>query len=204
MRDLLLYLIDMDIPEAIVDLQKLKIHAGKRVWQPFMQKYNCQTICELGILSGENFELMISHTPIEAVAVDAWANDGIASHNDPGLSQMVLDQLYKDFKGKMTDKPFVKIYREYTTDATHHFPEEHFDLIYIDADHTYEGCLADLVAWYPKVKKGGFIVGDDYRHAKAPKTGVKFGVIKAVNRFTKANMLKFYEVPRHGWAMIRK
>lgn len=45
------------------------------------------------------------------------------------------------------------------------------DFLYIDADHSYDGVLADLAAWVPHVKPGGLIVGDDYGNAIYP--GVK-------------------------------
>ena len=35
----------------------------------------------------------------------------------------------------------VKIYRLDSVEATNHFPDDFFDWIYIDADHSYEGCL---------------------------------------------------------------
>lgn len=45
------------------------------------------------------------------------------------------------------------------------------DYLYVDADHSYEGVLADLRAWVPHVKPGGLILGDDYDSAIFP--GVK-------------------------------
>lgn len=36
------------------------------------------------------------------------------------------------------------------------------DLVYIDADHSYEMVSLDLQHWYPHVKSGGVICGDDY------------------------------------------
>lgn len=194
----------MDIPKAITDLRNLEIRNKKRVWRPFMEKYNCQIICELGVFQGENFELMIEHEPQTAVAVDAWISDDTISRNDLGFSQDELNNQYKDFMIRMAYKPFVKVYREYTFDAVHHFPDEYFDLVYIDADHTYEGCLKDLGDWYPKIKKGKFLIGDDYRNALAPQTGIKFGVIEAVNTFAKANSLTIYELPRWGWVIIKQ
>ena len=107
----------MDIPEEIKDLRELKIHnlwRHRRIWKPFMQKYNCQKICELGVFEGKNFGLMIEHNPQLAIAVDAWKNDGVLSRNDSGYSQEVLDKMYQDFAIKMLDKPFVKIFRDYT------------------------------------------------------------------------------------------
>ncbi len=35
-------------------------------------------------------------------------------------------------------------------------------MVFIDGDHTYEGITKDIVAWLPKIQKGGIIAGDDY------------------------------------------
>ena len=37
-----------------------------------------------------------------------------------------------------------------------------FNIIFIDADHSYDGCYADLQAWYPLLSEGGIICGHDY------------------------------------------
>lgn len=42
------------------------------------------------------------------------------------------------------------------------YPDEFFDVVYIDASHEYEYVKEDILHWYPKVKKGGIISGDDY------------------------------------------
>lgn len=48
-----------------------------------------------------------------------------------------------------------------------------YDLVFIDADHSYEAVKADIAAWTPKVRKGGVLAGHDY--------GVFEGVTRAVN-----------------------
>ena len=42
------------------------------------------------------------------------------------------------------------------------------DVLYVDADHSYESCLRDLELWTPHVRPGGLIVGDDYGNPKCP------------------------------------
>jgi len=39
-----------------------------------------------------------------------------------------------------------------------------FDFVYIDAAHDYASIYADIQAWLPLVKVGGFIAGHDYMH----------------------------------------
>jgi len=51
------------------------------------------------------------------------------------------------------------------------------DLVYIDADHSYEAVKQDLNLSYEIVKKGGFICGHDYTNHMFP------DVVRAVDEF---------------------
>lgn len=58
-----------------------------------------------------------------------------------------------------------------------------FDLIFIDADHSYDAVKQDIEVWYPKLKKGGIICGHDYIDY------IEYGVKQAVDEiFPKANL----------------
>lgn len=193
----------MELPEPIKDLQALIIERHRRIWKPFMQKYDCKKIAELGVFAGQNFRRMIEHGPEVAVAVDAWKTDKNPPRCDSGYSQVDMDKLLRRFKHKIVGLPFVQIVREYTFDAVHKFPDEYFDLIYIDADHTYEGCKKDMEDWYFKLKSGRFFTGDDYTNRRAPRTGLVFGVVRAVDEFARQQHVQVYRLPRNGWAIIK-
>ena len=191
----------MDTVQAIKDLQEVDFDQKRRVWKPFMEKYNIQKIAEIGVFKGFNFRLMTAHNPEVAVGVDAWIDDGNPGRNDRALSQQTFDEMAKQVTDEFGKK--YKIMRTYTVEAAKEFPDEYFDLIYIDADHTYEGCKADIEAWYPKVKSGGFVTGDDYSKYRAKHSGVIFGVVEAVNEFFKNKELTVNVLPRNGWAVIK-
>ena len=37
------------------------------------------------------------------------------------------------------------------------------DMVFIDGDHSYEGCKGDILAWLPNIKSGGFLAVHDYK-----------------------------------------
>ncbi len=54
------------------------------------------------------------------------------------------------------------INRQGSVEAAAQFEDEYFDWVYIDGNHLYEAVKADLEYYLPKVKRGGFLMGDDY------------------------------------------
>jgi len=189
--------------EIVKDLVDLKTSERRRIWKPFMEKYECQCIAEIGVFKAQNFLKMIEHEPIIAFGIDVWREEGIPSQNDADLKQEELDEIYRNIQKMFIEKNNIKIIRDYTTKASEIFPDGFFDLIYIDADHTYEGVKKDIEAWYSKVKTGGFVTGDDYWDRISPKRHVRFGVKKAINEFAKNNNLIVHELPLHGWLIIK-
>jgi hypothetical protein len=55
------------------------------------------------------------------------------------------------------------------------FADRSLDWVHLDARHDYEGVRADVEAWLPKLKPGGWLSGDDYDEVKWPE------VVKAVS-----------------------
>lgn len=55
-----------------------------------------------------------------------------------------------------------EIIRNDSTQQAQLFPANYFDFVYIDASHDYLSVLDDINAWFPKVKTGGILCGDDY------------------------------------------
>jgi predicted O-methyltransferase YrrM len=87
----------------------------------------------------------------------------------------------------------VNILRLTSREAAKSFPDEHFDIVYIDASHDYRSVKRDLRAWYPKVKVDGYIAGDDYI-AGWP------GVVAAIDEFLERKSLSLVRVGEQQWA----
>lgn len=60
------------------------------------------------------------------------------------------------------DNGKIRIYRGNTNDLYDNFQNNSFDILLIDADHSYQGVLRDYSLYKNKVKKDGFIVFHDY------------------------------------------
>lgn len=73
---------------------------------------------------------------------------------------------------------------------------EEISVIFIDGDHTYEGCKADIDAWYPHMTKDGVMTFHDC-DATSP------GVEKAVAEFAKKNNLEVWYSPNQRCSMAR-
>jgi len=161
---------------------------------------------ELGVWKGESSEKFLkraSHLHL----VDPWAvtayedSDEFGDYNgylkrysklvgsrNPKDFQKYYDNIYKEVKRKFTDKP-VTIHR-CTTDEFFATFTDQVDWIYVDALHSFDGCLSDLINSTKLVKIGGSIFGDDYSDKKP-------GVKQAVNKFIETHHFlsfnNFYE-----------
>lgn len=140
---------------------------------------------EVGVFAGELSKRLLSREDIHLSLVDSWTThgDGEYANSDDfhaKLTQEQQDGFYEltkkvvEFAGKRA-----MIFREDSVEASERFTNGNTDFVFIDADHSYEGCKKDLEAWWPKVKRGGLFSGHDYENTDY----TKFGVKKAVDEF---------------------
>ncbi len=97
----------------------------------------------------------------------------IVGSSNPNDFQNFYDDIYSSVKSRFTNQP-VTIHRCTTDEFFDSFTDK-VDWVYVDALHSFDGCLNDLKRSIEIIKPGGFIFGDDY--------GNKPGVVKAVDTF---------------------
>lgn len=140
-------------------------------------------VAEIGVFRCENALRIIEETsPTELHLVDMWKN--ITSKGNYKVNNE-WEKFYE------RAKTLGIVHRMNSVDAAKEFNDGYFDWIYVDAGHSYESCLADLEAWFPKVKDGGIIAGHDYSDTEETrKKG--FGVKQAVDDFCKKYNLEIF------------
>jgi hypothetical protein len=97
--------------------------------------------------------------------VDNWDDtfyDVLDSDGNPLKLTFNSDLTYETAKNNLNEFNNVKILRKTSKDAVNDFEDEYFDFIYIDSNHTYDNVLMDVKIWWPKLKVGGMLCGDDY------------------------------------------
>ncbi len=102
--------------------------------------------------------------------------------------QKYYDRVWNEVKSRFGTFKEVELCRE-TSDtfferylaSKGHGNFEMLDWIYVDGDHSYEGCISDLKNAKEIVKPGGLIMGDDFGWPDAK--WQKPGVTKAVKEF---------------------
>lgn len=88
-----------------------------------------------------------------------------------------------------------------SVEAAGQFPAGSVDFVFVDADHSYECVKADLAAWWPKVRPGGFFCGHDYG-VYGDATG-DWGVSRAVNELAAAEGREIQLGLDGTWKIVR-
>jgi SAM-dependent methyltransferase len=121
-------------------------------------------IAEVGILKGDFSRIIFEKAhPCELHLID---ND--LSQFDPGFLLSEIDNRVFIHNGDSSN-----VLEEV-------FSDSYFDIVYIDADHTFIGVSKDIKAAKRKVKPGGLLAFNDYMNW-SPLEAREYGVMRAVN-----------------------
>ena len=126
-----------------------------------------KTVVEVGVWAGGLSRLLAEIPTVEALwLVDPW--QGPHMHN----SQEAMDELARDVREWAATCPKVSIVRLPSIEAASGFPDGSIDFWHTDGDHATPMVVNDILAWWPKVKLGHILSGDNYEQAKVSQ-GVK-------------------------------
>jgi len=142
-----------------------------------------QYLIEVGVRWGFGLRNLLQADPMLVIGVDHWNATRNPAQNDTNLTQPQLNDMYSRLFHESLFDSRIRLLRGKSGDVCKWFPRLWADFIYIDADHTHNGCLADMAYWWDVVARGGILAGHDYNLATNKNGKVDFGVQTAVRQF---------------------
>ena len=160
-------------------------------------EYNVKRFAEIGIWKSDTVKTILNNKPNcleEYWAIDPWLRkNDLAYGHYCTQTQEEWDELYFTCCKLMLNSSVLRVFRMNHEKASMLFPEQYFNLVFLDTDHFFEPACSEIDYWLPLVKTGGLLTGHDYI-SRTP--GVKMAV-----------QLKFgddYELLRSTMWMHRK
>jgi len=160
---------------------------------------------EIGVDEGDNAECLLTVLPIRKLyLVDPWKtyegfeiNKEYRSYTNTYHTDEQLNKSFETAKfrlKKFGDK--VEFIRKKSEDAIDDVPDE-LDFVYVDGNHRYTYVLKDLDMYYPKLKIGGWVCGNDYNMEHG-------GVVRAVREFIRKNKISGLTIGHNDWWVIKE
>ena len=153
-----------------------------RVIANFAKKHNWTTGAELGVWLGVTTFFLMKNTDLKMYCIDSWTE-----HNDDPEYDWQFNKKpkWKDDKLTLHDlkenekwnhakneqhfrenaeqwKDRITIFKGKSMDFLDQIPDNSLDFVFHDSDHSYPFVLNEIKAFLPKIKTGGYSIGDDF------------------------------------------
>lgn len=142
---------------------------------------------ELGCAEGYFSADILSWGVKKLYMVDAWQH--LNQTGDGGYEQEWHDKNFKEAQERVRKYGNkVEILRGLTHEMASRVPDNSLGLVYIDADHSYQGVTRDINAWWSTLKRGGVMAFHDYQNPD-------YGVTEAVRDFFVTKGIEVHILP---------
>ena len=126
---------------------------------------------EVGVKEGENLFFIMNHCPgLKMVGVDAWEQQ-LSEKDGENYQSWNMGDMFNEVRAKAETYENLRIIKAFSVHAAKQFEDKSLDFVFIDAQHTYDSLTKDIIAWSPKIKEDGMLLGHDIHFP---------GVLKAV------------------------
>jgi predicted O-methyltransferase YrrM len=142
--------------------------SGAAIYRRYVDSVRTPSVAvELGAWKGRStcfmaVEIANSGKAITFYTVDNWQGSigEEEQEHDPDVQAGRLFGVFQQNVSPVASR--VNVIRSDSAAAAERFADGSVDFLYVDAGHSFEGVLSDLAAWFPKVRDGGLIAGDDW------------------------------------------
>lgn len=149
--------------------------------------------CEVGVEKGKNAVTMFENIPnLKLFLVDPYRqrDNGEYAEQSKRWNERFLARCKSQTLDRVKGKNYTLI-EKFSEDGSKDFADNSLDFVYLDADHSYDSTMLDIILWTRKVKVGGIVSGHDYLYYN-DKIGRNANVTEAVNDFVEIHKLELF------------
>lgn len=111
---------------------------------------------EVGVYAGDTITYLLEKFPrLVMYGVDSWARKPGDSETGPREPEVITRRRTARFGDRC------RLIKAPSVEGAVHILDGALDFVFIDAKHSYRAVCQDIVAWLPKVRKGGWLTGHD-------------------------------------------
>lgn len=145
-------------------------------------------IIEIGSEYGMSTSILAKYSKpgVQIVAVDPQPDEKFNLHKQAMIRLGVLEKVWYQ---RATSVDAASMWKSV------HYPAQppKVDLLFIDGDHTTEGVIADITAWFPYVRQGGVVVFHDTMAYTNPRPHEQHTWVQAaVDKIIQGNIMGIY------------
>ena len=132
-----------------------------------LQEEQLRVGVEVGVFRGGFSNWMLSNWPActRYYMVDLWSAQNNYRQMDNATTTKNLERMEEARRNVARFGSKAVLVRKSSVEAAAQFDDASIDFVYLDARHTYDAVMEDLEAWWPKVRPGGIVAGEDYMDA---------------------------------------
>lgn len=116
-------------------------------------------------------EIINSQKDIKFDCIDIWADGGYLEDGTQDL--FGVDLMNKFLENTKPVAHAINAIRSDSVEASKNYADRSVDFVFVDGDHSYNGCKRDIEAWLPKMKPNSILAGHDYAWCEAVRNAVR-------------------------------
>lgn len=148
---------------------------GRQALALVMRNLQYKKAVEIGTRRGDSAVIWCGAIPeLKLVCIDPWKD---------------RTEEYEKTTERLSDYN-VHVIRLASMDVVRGFANGSVDFVYIDGNHEFDCCCADIIYWSQKVRPGGLVLVHDYCVSR------RSGVMRAVDAYTEAHRILPWYVTR--------
>ena len=168
------------------------------IFSKIINENNFKNAVEVGVGYGTQAREILDNTKIEHL----YLVDPFIKYNDYFSIDVEklggFNTLIKNMHILLENDPnrYSVIQRESLSVTEKEIPSNSIDIVFLDADHSYDAMIKDLPFWYNKLREGGILLGNDYSRRSS-------GTQRAVDEFIRNRNLKLDFVRKGNYPIYK-